>query len=137
MEFISDVYVIQAADLIPLWAGRCYNLARGRWESVHGSNPTPENQPYAQGAPRFVRSLNLTIHAASGSLIPGTWATIYLVGDPVRTGDKVPLYTGVQGRLTNIYWSGRQEFLAGIEWRIHQGGLIATDYVEVSVGYER
>jgi hypothetical protein len=137
MRFANDVYVIAAADIVPLWAGRCYNLALGRWESVHGVNPTPSSMPQELGKPWLIKSVNMTVHLTTGSLKAGVWGMVFAVGDPVRTGDVVPILQVVQGRAQQQYFLGSQELLAGVQWRIHKGGLIAGDYVEMSVGYDR
>lgn len=134
MQFLNDSYVIDAADIIPLWAGRCYNHALGRWESVHGVSPTPcGGRPETKAR---IKSVNFTVHATSGALRQGVMAYLFIVGDPVVTGNVVPLIHGVQRKVGMLYWTGDEPLLWGIEWRIHQGGLVAGDYVDLSVGYE-
>lgn len=132
MQWLSDSYTILGADVTFVYAGRAYNQRLGRWETVSGTNMSPTDI-----SKHRLRSVDLAIHdAVTGGLKNGVWALVFVVGDPVHTGYVVPVVQGLSSRSQVLQWAGDIAMLGGVCWRIHLGGLVAGDRVDIGVGYE-
>lgn len=132
MQWLVDSYTVQAADIVPAWFGRGYNVGVGRWEHLLGANMTPSRLN-----PRLrLRSMDMTVHDSGGHIKDGLWVIGFVIGDPQHTGYAVPWFQRIQSKGRLIQWNGDQPMLCGFAYRIHTGGVAAGDYIDMGVGYE-
>jgi hypothetical protein len=131
MVWTTDAYTLIAGDVAAAYAGRGYNIRTGVWETVSGVN-------LSQSAPSKyrLRSADIRVQTAAGNVKDGVFIVCFIAGDPVHTDWVVPWFSGVQSKGKLINWQGDIPMGCGFFWRIHQGGLIATDVVSLGVSYE-
>lgn len=133
MQFLNDTYTIQAGDAAAVFAGRGYNVALGRWETLAGVNLTPTA---IQPRKYKLRSVDIRVYHASGAIASGVRIWIATVADPLHTEMVIPVIDEVQSISKTVAWAGDLPLGAGLIWRIPLAGVIATDYVGIGAVYE-
>jgi hypothetical protein len=132
MERLLDVYTITAGDVALAYAGRGYNCKLGNWLTVSGGN---------LGSSRVTRQhlleANFGIHdGVTGGFKDGCYVEAWILRDSTDPSQAIPWFQGIQSKSNLVFWRGKTPLDAGFFWRIHQGGLVAGDYVGMGVGYE-
>lgn len=133
MQFLNDTFPIAAGDAAAIFAGRGFNVALGRWETLAGVDLTPTA---LQPRRYTLRSVDIRIYKASGAIRSGVRVWIATVADPLHTEMVIPVIDGYQSVSQTIHWAGAVPLGAGLIWRIPLGGVIATDYVGIGAVYE-
>jgi len=129
-----DHYVITAPDIaLAGWLGRAYNAERRTWESVHNASMLASRLPTLR---QHLLGVFLTCHHATGQLVAGVRVLGCIQPDPQATEQVIQIFDRHQSPARNCYWFGRVPLCAGFFWRIHAGGLVATDYVDCRITYE-
>src|SRR5512136_199126 len=132
MDWLSDSHTVVAGDIASSHFSRGFNLRSGQWESMIGASMAASRQ-----GNYIVRSVDMVVHLAGGRVKNGVHILGYIVGDPLHTGYVIPWFSGVQSKGHLVGWAGSQPMGCGFLYRILSGGLAATDYIDIAVGYER
>jgi len=133
LNWKTDRYVILAGDAAAAYAGRAYDLARGRWETVSGGKMTAGSPPRKTYE---IRSADVSIQNAAGNLYTGIRILCMTMHDAGQTEYVQQLFDGIQSSIHTVNWVGKAPLGAGIFWRVQQGGLIAGDIVWLTVSYD-
>lgn len=134
MFWANEPYVVTAADLVPgTFVGRFWRAEQRQWESSTDRNPAEAS--FSINRLRL-RGLDVRVLAAAGGIKSGVRILVFLIPDPQHPGIMVPVLQGFQSSANLVYWNGDIPLGAGVGWRIQQGGVIATDVVAMTVGYE-
>lgn len=134
LDYLSDLYTIQAGDAAAVFAGRGFNVSLGQWETCRGVDLTRRGGPVKNYR---VKAVDIRAYHASGTIASGVRIWIASVVDPLHTESVVPLVDDIQSITHTVFWLGDAPMGAGLVWRVPLGGLIATDYVGIGVIYER
>jgi hypothetical protein len=134
MEFTNEGYIVTAADLVPgTFVGRFWSADRKTWSSATDRSPASGQSP--RRALRL-KGLDIRVTNATGGIKTGVRILVFLVSDPLHTEYVLPVLDKIQSASRIVSWLGEAPMCAGIEWRIQQGGVIATDIVSMGVTYE-
>jgi hypothetical protein len=134
MVWANEPYVVKAADLVPgTFVGRFWRTDTRQWEPCSDKNPDQGSFP--PNAMRL-RAIDTRIVAAAGGIKSGVRILVFMVPDALHPGIIVPIIEGYQSSSKLIFWQGDIPLGAGVGWRIHQGGVVATEIVAMTVGYE-
>jgi hypothetical protein len=134
MFWAYDPYTVLAADLVPgTFVGRYWNSQTRAWERCTDQNPTPNSQ---QPNRLRIRAIDMRVVSATGGIKSGVRIMCFQVPDAMHPGILMTLVDRYQSAGRLVYWTGDFPMGGGVLWRIQQGGVIATDVVHMSVGYE-
>jgi hypothetical protein len=133
MEWVEDIYTIVAGDILGSYAGRAWSAERKTFESVHNGELRP-CRPAVRGL--TLRGVDVRALHAANSIISGIRIMLMVVTDPLHPNQVMILQDGYQSSSKVVSWLGRTPMAGGVQWRIHTGGLIATDYVCIGIAYE-
>ena len=132
MQWLVDSHTIVAGDIVPAWFGRAYNIKTGVFETLLGANMSQSRLTTSHR----LRSMDMVIHDSTGRIKCGVWVVGFVIGDPQVTGYVVPWFQRIQSNGRLLQWNGNEPMLCGFAYRIHQGGVVAGDYIDIGVGYE-
>jgi hypothetical protein len=132
MQRLLDVYTITGGDEAASYAGRLYNAGVGRWQGA-ASGDTLESSARTR---HILRDCDFVVHNAAGAIKLGVIIWAFVMNDPTNTSLITPWFIGVSGKSRLPHWAGSRPMNCGVLWRVHKGGLIATDRVSMGVGYE-
>jgi hypothetical protein len=139
LQSLSETYEVTAGDLAPgTTVGRFWSSQRKLWENVSNRSApagTPWQHGYGGGG-FTLRGVDIRVTTAAGLIKSGVRIQIMVVIDPVHTGDVIILKDAYQSSSKVVSWQGLCPMGAGLQWRIHQGALIAGDLVLIGVAYE-
>lgn len=134
MFWANEPYVVSAADLVPgTHVGRFWRADTRQWETCVDRNPAEGSFP--RNKLRLL-GIDTRVVNAVGGIKSGVRILVFVVPDPQHPGIIVPVVQGYQSSGHLVFWSGDILIGAGVGWRIQQGGVIATDVVAMTVGYE-
>jgi hypothetical protein len=134
MFWANEPYIVTAADLVPgTHVGRFWRAQTRQWETCTDRNPAEAS--FSVNNMRL-RGIDTRVVNAVGGIKSGVRLLVFLVPDPQHPGIIVPVTQGFQSSGNLVFWHGDIPIGAGVGWRIQQGGVIATDVVAMTVGYE-
>jgi len=132
LTWVEDSYTVLAGDAAAGYMGRAFNLDKMKWETVSGGNMTRSViRPY------FIRMVDLRVSTAGGAGRCGILTHLNVIGDPLATYRRIALPNAqllLKGD-DHARWAGRFPLLAGFEYHITLGGVIATDVVHCQIGW--
>ena len=135
MQWVQDSYVFVAGDAAAAFAGRAYNAITGRFENTPGTPLAPfGGSPLKK--PHKVRVVTLRIFHTGGAVAAGTRVGCFTVADPLNTGLSVDQGAQINAPFHVCTWHLYSEMVAGVQFRINLGGIVAGDTVSWAVGYE-
>jgi hypothetical protein len=134
MHWISDRYVITAGDVaLSSFAGRAWSSERKAWETVSGTAMAAGRDPRV---PLTLRGVDVRITRAAGGIVSGVHILLMVIASAVNTDQVIIVKDGIQSAYKVVAWHGKLPLAAGIQWRIHAGGIVANDVVSIGVQYE-
>jgi hypothetical protein len=134
MEWVNDAYQVNAADVAAAWAGRGFNLGTRRWETISGTSIGRSVETKLR-----IRTMQLWIYDAIDVPKFAILGHLYVVADPQSTAFEFSVRLpgpGMHSHHDLIAFIGDFPMMCGAQWRIMKGGLIDTDKVKCSIGYE-
>jgi hypothetical protein len=127
-------YVILAGDLTPAtFCGRFWSAESKAWANVSNMSPLGGTLPPKQYR---LKAVDVRVVNASGGIKSGVRIMVMCVLDPRSTGIVNVVIDGLQSAHKTLNWIGNIPLEYGVQWRIHQGALVAGDIVSMSVQYE-
>jgi ribosomal protein S28E/S33 len=140
LQSLNETYVVTAADLVPAtFVGRFWSTQRKRWESATNQSASPGapwQRGVQQGGDFDLRGVDIRVLHSNGMIASGIRIQVMIVIDPVHTGDVIMIRDAYQSATKVVSWDGDLPMGAGVQWRIHEGALVAGDQVLIGVAYE-